>query len=48
MNPDEQTVTLRYASGDVDRLLAATYPRLQFEEAGEDFWRTAYAPRLWS
>lgn len=44
LDPRSPDVTLRYASGDEDLMLVARFPRLRFEPAGEDFWRTTYAP----
>jgi hypothetical protein len=39
-------VTLRIAGTSGDELYIATFPRLQFEPAGEDYWRDVYGPGL--
>jgi hypothetical protein len=39
----DPTVTLRYRDGAGDRLFQASFPRLQFEPAGEDYWRALYS-----
>jgi hypothetical protein len=44
LNPESPEVSLRFISGDVDELLLARFPRLTFEPAGEDYWRSVYAP----
>ncbi|HEX8918102.1 MAG TPA: hypothetical protein VF898_06345 [Chloroflexota bacterium] len=44
LNPNDATVLLRVSQGIGDRVYRARFPRLQFEDAGEDFWQSIYAP----
>lgn len=39
----DATVYLRLSDGNGDTVYRARYPRLQFEQVGEDFWRSIYA-----
>lgn len=43
LDPDSADVDLRISHEDRDFLYRARFPRLQFEEAGEDFWQAGYS-----
>lgn len=43
LDPQSPEITLRYASGDEDEMLKSRFPRLVWEPAGEDFWRSTYS-----
>lgn len=43
LDPGSNSVTLRYRGAEGDMAYSATFPRLSFEKAGEDFWRTTYS-----
>jgi hypothetical protein len=44
LNPNDPHVTLLIKEGLEDQVFRARYPRLQWEEHGEDFWQSIYAP----
>jgi hypothetical protein len=44
LDANSSTVVLRVASEAGDALYEARFPRLQFEPAGSDQWRSVYAP----
>ena len=46
LDANDAHVTLRVAGPIADELYTATFPRLQFEPAGEDYWRDVYGPGL--
>jgi hypothetical protein len=46
LNANDSQVTLRIAGRSGDDLLIARFPRLQFEPAGEDYWRSVYGPGM--
>jgi len=44
MNPKDPHVVLRVSKGIGDEVFRARFPRLEFEEAGDDVWRSIFAP----
>lgn len=44
LDPSDRRVFLRVSDGNGDTVYAASFPRLDFEPSGEDFWRSIYAP----
>jgi hypothetical protein len=44
LDAESPRVVLLLRGSEGDRAYEARYPRLQFEEAGEDYWRSVYAP----
>lgn len=44
LNPGDPNVFLRLRGDTGDELYRARFPKLQFEDAGEDYWRSVYAP----
>jgi len=44
LDPEDRRVFLRVSEGDGDKVFVASFPRLNFEPSGEDFWRSLYAP----
>jgi hypothetical protein len=44
LDQKDPTVMLRIHDGLGDKVLKARFPRLQFEQVGEDFWQSVYAP----
>lgn len=44
LDREDPTLYLRISDGNGDRVFRARFPRLQFEQIGEDFWRSIYAP----
>lgn len=43
LDPDNAGVELRLKGDEGDQLFQARFPRLQFQAAGEDYWRSIYA-----
>lgn len=43
LDPSDPTVTLRIRDDNGDHVWQARYPRLAFEDAGEDYWRSQYS-----
>lgn len=44
LDPKDPNIVLRISRGIGDTIFTARYPRLQFEPAGEDVWRSIFAP----
>ncbi|GAC1402852.1 MAG: hypothetical protein NVSMB52_16790 [Chloroflexota bacterium] len=43
MDPEGRRVLLRVSDGDGDQVFEARYPRLTFQETGDDFWQAQYS-----
>lgn len=44
LDRDDPSMYLRISEGNEDLVFRARFPGLRFEEVGEDFWRSIYAP----